>query len=154
RIKSAPKHYAVAALAVVAIAVAAVIVTVYSKTGGTDVPAASYRLSFADRSYNLSVAVTGAEQERGLSGRDNLPGNQGMLFWYPDSQERCFWMKDMQFPLDIMWVSADKKVVKLAENVQPDTYPEAFCAKAQYVIELNAGQAERNRLQQGQSLNF
>lgn len=154
RIKSAPKQSATALIAGAAIVAATIICTVFFMTGGSDTPAASYRLSLPRNTYALTPAVTNDEQERGLGGRDSLGTKEGMLFWYADTAKRCFWMKDMRFAIDMLWVSYDKKLVKIEGSVQPDTYPQAYCATAQYVIELRAGTAAKEGLRVGDKLSF
>lgn len=64
----------------------------------------------------LTIVTTPAAMAQGLSGRPMLPANQGMLFVYPDIAQRHFWMKGMQFPLDILWLR-DGLVVGMAEQV-------------------------------------
>lgn len=65
-------------------------------------------------------------------------------------------MKDMNFALDIIWLDADKKVIDIAYNVKPDTFPDSFCPKqpAQYVLEVNAGVAGERGLQVGKKLDL
>ncbi|MDO8575927.1 MAG: DUF192 domain-containing protein, partial [bacterium] len=72
-----------------------------------------------------------------------LAADEGMLFVSPEDGGHAFWMKDMLFPIDILWISADGRVVYMAENVSPDTYPQSFRpdAPARYVLELPAGYA-------------
>ncbi|MGH7238411.1 MAG: DUF192 domain-containing protein [Candidatus Saccharimonadales bacterium] len=113
-------------------------------------------LKINGRSYKLIVAKTSAEQTKGLGERASLPANQGMLFVFNSSAERCFWMKGMQFPLDIIWLSASKQVVFAQANLSPSTYPKSFCPQdpARYVIELNAGQAKQANIKIGQKLQF
>lgn len=77
-----------------------------------------------------------------------------MLFLYEDEAQRCMWMKDMRFAIDMLWLDSRKKITKIQKDVRPETYPDAFCARAQYVIELKAGEAERHRLRSGQTLAF
>mgnify|MGYP003619947820 CR=1 FL=1 len=93
---------------------------------------------------------------KGLSGRESMPANQGMLFVFPESSKHCFWMKDMQFPLDMIWVDANKKVVHVEADVQPDSYPNEICPPqpAVYVIEVNAGVAKKAYLTPGSQLQF
>ena len=154
KIKSEPKRYAVVIIACIAIVIAAIVCTSFSTTGGADVPAASYRLSLSGGVYNLTTAVTEAEQEQGLGDRDGLPPTEGMLFWNADTAQRCFWMKDMRFSIDMLWVGHDKKVVKIEHSVSPDTYPQTYCADAQYVIELHAGAAAKEHIVVGRRLQF
>jgi len=105
---------------------------------------------------NLEQATTAKEQEKGLSGRTNLKTDSGMLFVFDKPAVRCFWMKDMQFPIDIIWLDQNKKVMTIKENTSPDTYPESFCSDkpAQYVLETNAGQAKILGIQKGSQLQF
>ncbi len=111
-------------------------------------------LSIDGTVYRLEIAATPEQQARGLSGRRGLLAGDGMLFANTGADERCIWMKDMQFPIDIIWVNTDKTTAKVMSNVQPDTYPQTFCAEAQYVIELKAGEAARHGLETGQPLQF
>jgi uncharacterized membrane protein (UPF0127 family) len=107
-------------------------------------------------SYRLSVVTSTSEQEKGLGGRPSLPLDQGMLFSFSGSASRCFWMKDMEFPLDIIWLSSSKKVVYIQPDAQPSSYPGIFCPSlpAQYVIELNGGQTGLKHIRVGQTLEF
>lgn len=113
-------------------------------------------LRTVETSFKLTVAGTLAEQEKGLGQRSSLPANQGMLFSFSSSESRCFWMKGMLFPLDIIWLSPNKQVVYIQPDVKPSSYPRAFCPAqpAKYVIELNSGQAMSNQIKIGQTLEF
>jgi uncharacterized membrane protein (UPF0127 family) len=113
-------------------------------------------LSINSKKYNLLVVATAAEQEKGLGGRASLPQNDAMLFPFTTPAVQCFWMKNMEFSLDMVWLNANKQVVHIQSDVSPATYPETFCPStpAQYVLELNAGQAQAAHLQLGQTLNF
>jgi uncharacterized membrane protein (UPF0127 family) len=106
------------------------------------------------RTYYLTSAHTESAQERGLSGTAGLAHDQGMLFWYDHVGERCFWMKDMRYSLDIVWLNSQKKIVHIEKNLSPDTYPKAYCADAQYALELAAGEADKSALTTGQVLSF
>lgn len=105
-------------------------------------------------SYHLEVADTPAAQQKGLGDRSSLAQDGGMLFTFSVDDQRCFWMLNMHFPLDIIWASGAKRVTHIEKNLSPATYPQQYCAPAKYVIELNAGQAARNNLQVGQTLDF
>lgn len=89
----------------------------------------------------VEIVRTPEEQMRGLSGRESLAENGGMLFVYEEPLIPSFWMKDMNFPLDIIWIGEDKKIVDITENMLPETYPQTFQPKAsvRYVLEVNAG---------------
>ena len=113
-------------------------------------------LKAPEASYRLTVAKTATEQATGLGNLSSLPLNQGMLFPFTSAGERCFWMKDMRFPLDIIWLNPDKKVVAVLDDALPSSYPSTFCPKqpAQYVIELNANQSEVAGIKAGQTVSF
>jgi hypothetical protein len=86
------------------------------------------------------IADTPDERRRGLSGYATLPENQGMLFVFEEPGAYGMWMKDMNFSIDVVWISAGGVIVDVRENISPDTYPEVFTPRtsAQYVLELPA----------------
>jgi uncharacterized membrane protein (UPF0127 family) len=114
------------------------------------------RLNINNRQVTLLVASTTTQLETGLGNRTSLPLNEGMLFVFIVPAIQCFWMKDMHFPIDMIWLNAGKEIVYIEANVSPDTYPRTFCPpyQAQYVIELNSGQAQALKLKVGNLLEF
>jgi hypothetical protein len=103
----------------------------------------------------LEVATTAAAQQQGLSGRNSLASDSGMLFVFNKTASECFWMKDMRFSLDMVFINETKQIVKVQRGVTPQTYPAQFCASnVRYVIEINAGQAAKLGLHTGQTLHF
>lgn len=80
---------------------------------------------------------------RGLSNKTSLPEDEGMLFIFEESDTYSFWMKDMNFPIDMVWIDENKKVVFIKENATPESYPTLFTPtkSALYVLEVNAGYA-------------
>ncbi|HEV2403036.1 MAG TPA: DUF192 domain-containing protein [Candidatus Saccharimonadales bacterium] len=106
--------------------------------------------------YYLRQATTATEQAQGLGGRHAMPLYSGMLFIFPTASEQCFWMKDMHFPLDMIWLNSAKQVVYMQAAISPNTYPETFCPEspARYVIELNTGQAHAAHIIVGRTLKF
>ncbi len=92
----------------------------------------------------VTVVSSGAEVQRGLSGKDSLPQTEGMLSIFPKSDYWGIWMKDMRFTIDIIWVNEAGVIVDIAEAVRPDTYPKSFEPRlpARYVIETNEHFAE------------
>lgn len=113
-------------------------------------------LRFGSKNLSLDYAVTPAERERGLSGRGQLADNEGMLFQFEQPSLHCFWMKDMKFPIDIVWLNSDMMVIDLRENVSPDSYPAQFCPaqNASYVIEVRAGLTKMAQVDLGDRLQF
>jgi uncharacterized membrane protein (UPF0127 family) len=89
---------------------------------------------------HVSVADTDAERQQGLGGRAGLAYDEGMLFIFDTDGRYSFWMKDMLFPIDMLWLGDDGTVVYMAQNVSPDTYPQSFTpdTSARYVLELPA----------------
>jgi uncharacterized membrane protein (UPF0127 family) len=109
----------------------------------------------------LEIADTDAEQMKGLSDRDSLAKDSGMLFLFKQPGIYPFWMKDMRFSIDIIFLR-DLKVVSIYNSVQPfitaggvkqqnlTNYPPA--APSDRVLELNAGQAKEFGLQVGDEI--
>ncbi|HVV15003.1 MAG TPA: DUF192 domain-containing protein [Candidatus Paceibacterota bacterium] len=89
----------------------------------------------------VEVASDQAQEEQGLSGRTSLPEGRGMLLAFEHNGDWGIWMKDMRFPIDILFISETGNVVSINENVSPDTYPQVFYPPlaVRYVLELPAG---------------
>jgi len=106
-------------------------------------PAPSATISAASTTIIVSIAETKEEHTRGLSGRENLDASTGLLFIFDQPDRYGFWMPDMYFPIDIIWIDADWRIVDIAESVPPDSYPKVFTptTPALYVLEVNAGKA-------------
>lgn len=100
------------------------------------------------QTIRVSVADTESMRGQGLSGRKELAADEGMLFVFPQDGKYAFWMKDMRFSIDILWLAKDGSVVYMAQNVSPDTYPHNFQpnALARYVLELPAGYAREHNV--------
>ena len=105
---------------------------------------------------HAAVAKTPDAREQGLSGQTSLAPDQGMLFIFPVPGSYGFWMKDMDIPLDMVWLRSDRTVVGISRNLSPDTYPEVFLppSDVQFVLELNAGAAKRFGLATSSMVSF
>ena len=107
----------------------------------------------------VEVALSADEQAKGLSIKDNLKSNEGMLFPYETPRTLSFWMKDMKFPIDILWLDDNKKVVHIEEDLQPCS-PFLPCqsyspdVQAQYVLETVAGFSSSNGIVEGTAVEF
>ncbi len=101
--------------------------------------------------FNVDIANTKKEIESGLSGRKELLENNGMLFVFEKSGVYPFWMKDMNFPIDIIWIDKNLKIIYIKEKAEPNSYPKIFNtkAKALYVLEVNAGEVKKNKIKIG-----
>ena len=74
----------------------------------------------------VEIVSTPEAQERGLSGRRELKDNAGMLFVFNSPDKYYFWMKDMNFSIDMIYLDENLNVVYLKKNATPESYPEAF----------------------------
>jgi len=105
---------------------------------------------------HAEIADTDASREQGLSDRASLPADNGMLFVFDTPGQYGFWMKDMRFPLDMVWINADKTVAGVTKDILPSTYPSIFPppSSISYVLEINAGSAEKFGLVSGAIVDF
>jgi uncharacterized membrane protein (UPF0127 family) len=76
--------------------------------------------------FKLEVAKTDADRENGLSERDGLPSDGGMLFDFGAYGDWRMWMVQMRFPIDIVWLTQDQKIVHIKHNATPAEYPEVY----------------------------
>lgn len=117
----------------------------------------SFLSTAGDTISTIEAAVADEEQERneGLMGVRDLPGDKGMLFVFDDNQPRSFWMANTPLPLDIIFVNADKEIVRIHHSTQPFTeksFPSGDPAK--YVIETNGGYCVSHDIQEGMKVSF
>lgn len=95
------------------------------------------------REFSVEIADTSEKRSKGLGGRDNLCETCGMLFIFPEAGNYSFWMKDMKFPLDIIWISKGK-IAYIARNIPVDfkeiVNPSISTDK---VLEINAGLSDK-----------
>ena len=105
-------------------------------------------------SFRVEIANTDAERMTGLSGRDALTGYDGLLFVFPESGYYTIWMKDMRFPIDIIWIDENLKVVHIDKNISPDTYPRVFrpIRPVKYIVETNVHFSDTFSLHEGQDV--
>jgi len=105
-------------------------------------------IQIAGRTIKVSIANTKDARARGLGGINSLASDEGMLFSFETDGKYQFWMRDMLFPIDILWLDSDGRVVDMRENASPYTYPEVFTPNltARYVLELPAGFARDNNV--------
>jgi len=98
-----------------------------------------------------SVAQTMEDRIQGLSDTPGLLPNEVKLFVFEDEGPQAIWMKDMLYPIDIIWLDRTGVVVHIAEAVAPDTYPQSFASPvpARYVIETVAGFARNHGIAVG-----
>ena len=110
------------------------------------------------RVVQAEVMVSDHDRALGLMFRPSLPADRGLLFVFRRSDFHGIWMKNCRFPIDIVWLDEDHRVVHVAENVPPCTADPCPSyeplRRASYVIELNAGQARREKAMVGSTVSF
>ena len=108
-------------------------------------------MEIGGQKIKLDLALTEAAQEQGLSGRASLDADQGMFFVFPAPGKYLFWMKDMNFPIDMIWLDQNLKVVYIKEDAEPASYPASFgpTVDAKYVLEVVNGFSKNNNVQTG-----
>lgn len=124
-------------------------------------PLPTTTLTYPGGSLPIELAITEPARARGLGFRDLLPPDSGMLFDMQTTQVPTFWMKGMRFPLDMVWISDDKKIASVTANIppQPGVADDKLVryspyAPVRYVLELNAGAAARLGLSDGMQVGF
>lgn len=126
------------------------------KTPMTEPPAVQTfsEVSIGTTTIPIEVADSQKERMQGLSGRQSLPSQSGMLLIFDYESEWGIWMKDMSFSIDIIWAKSDGEIIAVAHNVAPETYPNAFLPPepALYVLEVPAGFAKTHSIVEGMHL--
>jgi uncharacterized membrane protein (UPF0127 family) len=104
------------------------------------------------------VMVSDEDRAMGLMFRPSLPLDRGMLFVFETADFHGIWMKNCRFPIDILWLDEERRVVHVAESVPPckaepcPVYQPM--RRAAYVVELNAGEARREKAVVGSTVRF
>lgn len=120
-------------------------------------------IKIAGKILKVELALTPEAQEKGLSRRKELREDEGMLFVFNHTDKYPFWMKDMNFAIDIIWLGEDLRVVYIKKNAQPESYLPAGKAgletffpnqDAKYVLEVLAQFSEKNNLKEGDKIEF
>jgi len=111
------------------------------------------QVKVGDKIFEVEIANTAQSRYRGLSGREKLGENQGMLFVFDDLEVRNFIMREMNFSLDMVWIK-NNEVVGCSQNVQILDEEGKFIrmnsgGEINYVLEVNAGECEKNSIREG-----
>jgi hypothetical protein len=104
----------------------------------------------------LELALKPEEHRRGLMFRDSICDRCGMLFVFPEEKELSFWMLNVNFPLDLIFMDSSGKIVKIYENTTPNNADKKYVSEspAQFVLEVKAGFVLANNLQEGQVVDI
>ena len=104
------------------------------------------------------LMIKDEDRAMGLMFRPSLPSDRGLLFVFEDVDFHGIWMKNCKFPIDIVWLDEERRVVHLTEAAPPckaEPCPVYTpMKKAAYVVEINAGQARREKATLGSRLQF
>lgn len=114
-----------------------------------------YSVLINNNKISIEVAATPSQQYRGLSNRESLCADCGMLFVFRDKTEQIFVMRNMKFPLDIVFIE-DDKIINIESNLSPEgespKHEYRSLAPANRVLELPGGYATRNNIKVGDTL--
>lgn len=119
-----------------------------SRDASEEASAATIPLTIASKgqahNFNVEVARTDAEQDRGLMFRTSLPADGGMIFPFAKPRIGSFWMKNTLIPLDMFFIRADGSIDRIAENTIPESLePVVSGGEVSAVLELAGGTAAR-----------
>lgn len=113
-------------------------------------------LTIGGQTVRIDIADNDPERARGLGGRAGLEDTEGMLFIFENEGMHSFWMKDMRFSIDMVWLDSDKRIIYIEENVSPETFPQSFGPSelSRFVIELPAGWIKSHNVRVGETVAF
>jgi len=93
--------------------------------------------------FSVELALTPAEQSRGLMFRPALPEGHGMLFVYPEPRRAQFWMKNTMIPLDMIFIDDTGRIESIAAQTLPySLQPHSSEGRVRAILEINGGRAE------------
>jgi hypothetical protein len=115
-----------------------------------------------DLVIDAELAISSEERTQGLAGRESLSPDEGMLFVHDEERQGSMWMRDMRFPLDVIWISADRRVVDVHQDLSPppsgtqsgDLQVYHPSAPVLYFLEVNAGTVGEHGIQAGDAVKI
>lgn len=122
--------------------------------------AQTQNMTIGGKVIQVEIANTEGLREKGLGGRSSLDAERGMLFTFDKKQSMpIFWMKNMQIPIDIIWITGTK-IIKIDKSVAipapntPDNQIKRLSPNkpVDYVLEVNAGYSDTNNIKVGDSV--
>ena len=120
------------------------------------------KVKIGDVIFEVELAINPTERSTGLSGRNSLEKNSGMLFVFDKDSATQFWMYGMKFPLDLVWISSSCQIVDITYNAEHPENPNSaeglslYSSKspATYTLEINAGEVNLNDINIGRGVEF
>ena len=146
------KKYNTLFLLIPSICLVILLVFIYTTVQPTQIGKISSEVKIGGKSITVEIADSPEERTQGLSGRTSLPKNHGILFVFDEAKKYPFWMKDMKFPIDIIWIN-DGGVVDITLHANPEIYNNSSLTiykpkePAQYVLEVNANYTLENNIE-------
>lgn len=141
-LKTKSSTFLIAGIALMVIGAAAVVITIKFQP--------TTMLRVGDGVFTARIAYTQEARSTGLSNTSELPERQALIMAFPSDGMWGIWMKDMNYPIDIVWLNSDKKVIYTVKNAPPEGSTKVVyvpISPARYVIELPAGTVERVNIQ-------
>ena len=117
-----------------------------------------HKVTINDISYYVDLADDDNERAMGLMYRKEMANDEGMLFIFPDTEYRAFWMKNTLIPLDILYFDQNRKLINVIENTPPCKNTTTRCPNypsnrpAKYVLEINAGLSQKHGFKAGDEM--
>lgn len=113
-------------------------------------------LLLGNKEFQIILADTNELRTKGLSGSNPLGEDQAMLFLFDSPSKYGFWMKEMRYPIDIIWVNTKGKIIYIVKDAKPESFPEVFKPRdeAIVVIEIKGGLSKKVGLLEGDYIRF
>jgi uncharacterized membrane protein (UPF0127 family) len=111
-------------------------------------------VTIGEKSIRAEIADTEVERSNGLSGRASLEKGTGMVFVFDEAKKHPFWMKDMNFSIDIIWID-DGKIVDITYQARPEEKDSKYLTiykpdvPAKFVLEVPSGYSKENDIKEG-----
>ncbi len=150
--KSKPKNLSKNKVVLILLAVFFIILAIYLFLKKPEYPP-QVKVNIDNYNYYLEIASTSQQREIGLSNRESVCVNCGMLFVFPREGNRSIWMKDTLVPLDIIWLDKKFKIVKIVTALETNSQ-KTYTGKAKYIIELNANEIFKRDLKVGDTIQI
>jgi len=118
---------------------------------------AQSKIKIGGQIIQVEIADSAEKMTKGLSNRENLPENFGMLFVFNEPGYYAFWMRDMRFSLDFVWI-LNNQIVELDENIAPADFqpPKTLIPqnKINRVLEIKAGMTQKAKIKVGDKIEY
>lgn len=138
---------------------AIIIMVILGLLRGTQTPfKPTQKAILGNQTFKVKISESEKDKEIGLSQTKSLPNDYGMVFTFKNDGFYPFWMRDMKYPIDIIFIN-DGKVVKIFPNVPPpkaNEVPKIYVSEvpADTVLEISAGLSEKYNVKEGDSIKF